>query len=339
MDIDTLTGPPAIASRYGSLCFRSAGYWVATAAVVGELGLGGIWDIARLPFVRELVTHLGYPSYFLVLLGTWKVLGAVALLVPRRALLKEWAYAGAFFTYTGAIVSHLTTGYDLTEVGMLAVLAALTVLSWALRPPAVACTTPLHREARHQPHHPQSLVQHCGAGRGRGVRSPADPHASRCLPGTGRLVRRSRHRPRHLPVPVLRVGFRGRRPRNTGIVGTRRDRSLRPGPTAGSGTRSTSPPCSSSAARHGCSSRWISSCMPARSRWRSTCSSSATRNRGCAPGSGSHTRPTGARSPAGSRIRRGRTHSSDERQARARMSPGLAVPREQRKAPATAPER
>lgn len=134
--MDTLTEPPAIASRNRFLHFRSAGYWLATAAVVGELGLGGIWDIARLPFVRDLVTHLGYPSYFLVLLGTWKVLASAALLVPRRVLLKEWAYAGAFFTYTGAIVSHLTTGYDRAEVGLLAVLTALTVLSWALRPPS-----------------------------------------------------------------------------------------------------------------------------------------------------------------------------------------------------------
>ena len=78
--------------------------------------------------------HLGYPEYFLVLLGSWKVLGAVAVAVPRRPLLKEWAYAGAFFTYTGAIVSHLTTGYDVAEVGVLAVLTALTLLSWALRP-------------------------------------------------------------------------------------------------------------------------------------------------------------------------------------------------------------
>jgi hypothetical protein len=82
------------------------------------------------------VTHLGYPSYFLVLLGSWKVLGAVALLAPRRPLLKEWAYAGAFFTYTGAIVSHLSTGYDLNELPLLVVLTALTVLSWALRPPS-----------------------------------------------------------------------------------------------------------------------------------------------------------------------------------------------------------
>src|ERR1700680_1868160 len=129
--MDTSTEPPAIASRSGSVRWRSVAYWSATAVVVAELGLGGIWDITRIPFVRDLVTHLGYPSYFLVLLGSWKVLGAVALLVPRRALLKEWAYAGAFFTYTGAIVSHLTTGYALGEVGLLAVLTALTALSWA----------------------------------------------------------------------------------------------------------------------------------------------------------------------------------------------------------------
>ena len=130
------TEPPAITSSHGSMRWRSVGYWLATLLVAAELGLGGIWDIQRLPMVRDLVTHLGYPSYFLVLLGTWKVLGAVALLVPRRALLKEWTYAGAFFTYTGAIVSHLTTGYDLGELPLLAVLTALTILSWALRPPS-----------------------------------------------------------------------------------------------------------------------------------------------------------------------------------------------------------
>jgi hypothetical protein len=124
----------SVPTRRGITSWRSAGYWLATVLVAGELGLGGLWDIARIPTVRGLVTHLGYPSYFLVLLGTWKVLGAVALLVPRRPLLKEWAYAGAFFTYSGAIVSHLSTGYDLGELWLLAVLTALTVLSWALRP-------------------------------------------------------------------------------------------------------------------------------------------------------------------------------------------------------------
>jgi hypothetical protein len=127
-------GAPTMAGRDRSVPWRSVGYWLATVLVAAELGLGGIWDLARIPYVRDLVAHLGYPSYFPVLLGGWKVLGAVALLVPRRALLKEWAYAGAFFTYTGAVVSHLATGYDLGELGLLAVLTALTVLSWALRP-------------------------------------------------------------------------------------------------------------------------------------------------------------------------------------------------------------
>jgi hypothetical protein len=132
--MNVITESPAVVRRDGQLRLRPAGYWLATAVVAGELGLGGVWDIARIPFVQDLAAHLGYPSYFLVLLGSWKVLGAVALLVPRRALLKEWAYAGAFFTYTGAIVSHLATGYDRGELVLLAPLAFLTVLSWALRP-------------------------------------------------------------------------------------------------------------------------------------------------------------------------------------------------------------
>jgi hypothetical protein len=134
--MDTSIEPRTIARRHGSVRYRSAAYWLATGLVAAELGVGGSWDIARLPIVRDVVSGLGYPTYFLVLLGTWKVLGAIALLVPRRALLKEWAYAGAFFAYTGAIVSHLTTGYDLSELALLAVLAPLTVVSWALRPPS-----------------------------------------------------------------------------------------------------------------------------------------------------------------------------------------------------------
>jgi DoxX-like protein len=132
--MNTPTEAPGMAGRYRFPRWRPAAYWLATAAVAAELGAGGLWDITRLPSVSDMVTHLGYPSYFLVLLGTWKVLGAAALLVPRRALLKEWAYAGAFLTYTGAIVSHVATGYALSEVGVLVPMTVLTVLSWALRP-------------------------------------------------------------------------------------------------------------------------------------------------------------------------------------------------------------
>lgn len=131
--MDVLSGP-AVSSRSGRLRWRLAVYWVFTAGVVAELGVGGAWDVTGVTSVRDLVAHLGYPSYFLTLLGIWKMLGAVALLIPGRALLKEWVYAGAIFTYTGAVFSHVTTGYALAEVPVLTVLIAVTVASWALRP-------------------------------------------------------------------------------------------------------------------------------------------------------------------------------------------------------------
>jgi len=113
---------------------RTIAYWVTTALVAAELAVGGVWDIMRIPYVRTVIEHLGYPSYFLVILGLWKVLGAAALLVPRFPRLKEWAYAGTFFNYTGALASHLAVG-DGADVGLI-VLAGVVVSSWALRPSA-----------------------------------------------------------------------------------------------------------------------------------------------------------------------------------------------------------
>jgi uncharacterized membrane protein YphA (DoxX/SURF4 family) len=90
-----------------SSAFRSRShiiaYWVTTALVVSELAWGGVWDILRVPQVRSLIERLGYPPYFLVILGIWKLLGAIALVIPRFPRLKEWAYAGVFFDLTGAV--------------------------------------------------------------------------------------------------------------------------------------------------------------------------------------------------------------------------------------------
>jgi hypothetical protein len=115
--------------------YRRIAYWLTTVLVAAELAVGGVWDIARIPYVRDVVVQLGYPTYFLVLLGIWKILGAVVLLAPRTGLCKEWAYAGAFFVYSGAIASHLTTGYARGTVFVLLGFSALTIASWALRPP------------------------------------------------------------------------------------------------------------------------------------------------------------------------------------------------------------
>ncbi len=110
-------------------------YWVTTALVVFELALGGVWDLLRVPQVRGLIERLGYPPYFLVILGIWKLLGAVALVIPRFPRLKEWAYAGVFFDLTGAVASLFASG--LIDAGTMAypiVMTGVAVASWALRP-------------------------------------------------------------------------------------------------------------------------------------------------------------------------------------------------------------
>ncbi|HZQ51411.1 MAG TPA: DoxX family protein [Bryobacteraceae bacterium] len=125
-------------SHYTSTsCRQLIAYWVTTALVVCELILGGVWDVMRVPQVRGLIERLGYPPYFLVILGIWKLLGAVALVIPRFPRLKEWAYAGVFFDLTGAVASLSASG--LIDAGTMAypmVMTGVAVASWALRPPS-----------------------------------------------------------------------------------------------------------------------------------------------------------------------------------------------------------
>lgn len=114
---------------------RAFGYWVATALLAFELVLGGIWDVLRVPQVRVVTERLGYPAYFLVILGVWKFLGAVAVIIPRFPRLKEWAYAGIVFNLTGALASHAAS--RMVESGTLVYLSVMMVVtgaSWSLRP-------------------------------------------------------------------------------------------------------------------------------------------------------------------------------------------------------------
>jgi uncharacterized membrane protein YphA (DoxX/SURF4 family) len=134
LQIDSMTN--LASSAFGSRS-RIIAYWVTTALVVFELALGGVWDILRVPQARRLIERLGYPSYFLVILGIWKLLGAVTLAIPRFPRLKEWAYAGVLFDLTGAVASLWASG--LIDAGTMAypiVMTGVAVASWALRPPS-----------------------------------------------------------------------------------------------------------------------------------------------------------------------------------------------------------
>jgi|SRR5579863_2129406 len=110
-------------------------YWVATGLMsVGMLG-SGLAQIGHSKEMVELVVPLGYPLYILYIIGVWKILGVIAILVPGFKLLKEWAYAGFFFVMTGAFISHLASG-DYAIKGLIGpfMQTIFIILSWYFRP-------------------------------------------------------------------------------------------------------------------------------------------------------------------------------------------------------------
>jgi DoxX-like family len=123
-------------STVGSSRLRRTTYWIATIGLAWELSFGGLSDVMRLQYVRVIVTHLGYPLYVLTIIGVWKLLATIALLAPRFPLLKEWAYAGSFFVFSGAVTSHIAAGDGFGHWVGPGIGAAVTVISWGLRPPS-----------------------------------------------------------------------------------------------------------------------------------------------------------------------------------------------------------
>lgn len=113
---------------------RAVLYWIATVLVAAQCAIGGVLDLLRAPAFLGLMQHLGYPSYFSSIIGSWKVLAAVALIAPRSPRLKEWAYAGIFFDLTGAAASHLAAGDGAPALMGPTLFTGLLIASWALRP-------------------------------------------------------------------------------------------------------------------------------------------------------------------------------------------------------------
>jgi hypothetical protein len=109
-------------------------YWVATAWLcLGMLSTGFVQLIHMEEEVNKM-SALGYPEYFLTIIGLWKVAGVVSVLVPGIAMVKEWAYAGFFFITTGAIFTHLAVGDEGGEFFGPSLLLMLTIVSWYFRP-------------------------------------------------------------------------------------------------------------------------------------------------------------------------------------------------------------
>jgi hypothetical protein len=109
-------------------------YWLVTGIVVVAFVIPGIGNLVHSTQIARDMAHLGYPNYFLNILGTWKVLGAIAIIAPGFGRLKEWAYAGMIFDLTGAAISRAVSGDGAVGIVPPLAIAALVITSWALRP-------------------------------------------------------------------------------------------------------------------------------------------------------------------------------------------------------------
>jgi len=110
-------------------------YWFTTGFLSLGMLAGGVQQLLQIGGYVQIVTQLGYPVYLLSILGAWKILGVVAILVPKFPLVKEWAYAGFFFAMSGAAISHIVQGQAFVEAVPSLVLLTMTVASWYFRPP------------------------------------------------------------------------------------------------------------------------------------------------------------------------------------------------------------
>ena len=126
---------------------RTFTFWSATALVCVAFVGSGFANLFHSPHVAADMARLGYPRYFSTILGAWKILGAVAVVVPRLPRLKEWAYAGMIFDLSGAAISRAIAGDGVPGIAPPLFVAALVVASWVLRPADRVLGSPFLREA------------------------------------------------------------------------------------------------------------------------------------------------------------------------------------------------
>lgn len=112
---------------------KNIAYWITTMLLCFCLS-GGIGQLFQVKQIVEGFAPLHYPLYFLSIIGFWKTMAIIAILIPRLPLLKEWAYAGVFFAMTGASVSQMAVGAPVFHIIIPLIIAGLAIASWYLRP-------------------------------------------------------------------------------------------------------------------------------------------------------------------------------------------------------------
>ena len=129
---------------------RTTAYWLTTMLGPASFLMGGFLGVTRDPQILATLHHLGYPDYFATISGTWKILGAIAIVAPGVPRLKEWAYAGFFFELTAAAVSRAAVGDGVVDIVAPLAFLSLVMASWALRPASRRLAQPSDDDVRAQ---------------------------------------------------------------------------------------------------------------------------------------------------------------------------------------------
>lgn len=112
---------------------RTIAYWVTTGIIALMSLFAGFAYLSGSAQAVEGFTHVGYPQQLRILLGIAKPLGAIVLLIPGFAKLKEWAYAGFTFAWIAATIAHYLAKDGLRALSPV-VLLILLVVSYMTRP-------------------------------------------------------------------------------------------------------------------------------------------------------------------------------------------------------------
>jgi hypothetical protein len=68
--------------------------------------------------VKEAFVSLSYPVYLIYPLAAAKISAVIVLIIPKKIIVKEWAYAGLLFDFILAFFAHImiSDGNQMTAV-------------------------------------------------------------------------------------------------------------------------------------------------------------------------------------------------------------------------------
>jgi len=105
-------------------------YWIFTGLLIVGMLFSASFSLLMPAKANEAMIKFGYPAYINGLLGTAKLLGVIALLVPGFPRIKEWAYAGFAFDLIGATYSQIAIGAPTSEISFMVVWFAVLIMSY-----------------------------------------------------------------------------------------------------------------------------------------------------------------------------------------------------------------